>query len=655
MRASYLLASVALGCAMPAAAIDTVWNFDSGLNAASGSATMSFLGDTAGITSFYDSEHELGLAMPFGDHGGVMQFGATTPTQGLGIDLNNGGATVNQYTLVYDLFRPAPSWNEWMPLLQTDLSNSTDGDFFISPGDGIGISGDYDGRVTDQRGNIAWNRVVMTYDNGTMNKYIDGQLVGTQNVTGSRWEINGGFNILQDENNESAMGFISSFRFTDSVMSAAQVAQLGGTHAGGAGVAGQQLTADPSVMTAGGFTIAVIGDTQNYSSGNPGIFNTVTDWVADQADDRNIVFAIQDGDIVNSGNSTTQWNNARAAMERLDGVVPYAVVRGNHDIGSQFDLASRFGNGSPYSQQPTLTGHYEVPGQPDWDMRNTYHTFEAGGQKFLVLTVDISAGDDVVDWANQVIAANGDHRVILDTHAYNYDGGQRFNNADDPHNPGHTHDESRDELLRSPGQPDAIYNGARYGGQDAQTLWENLVSRHPNIAMFISGHQFEDFDQFKYHLDEGVNGNDVYELLVDPQHMANGGDGWIRLLEFDPDGQTVHVKTYSPHRDEWDTAPDVYFDITLTDITRTGDFNGDDYVGAQDLDILLAHWGDTVTAGLRSVGDADADGVIGDGDLQLLLANWGTGTPPESNIPEPGTCMLLMLGGLSLRARRRRL
>lgn len=276
MRASHLLASAALGCAMPAAAIDTVWNFDSGLNAASGSATMRFLGDTAGITSFYDSEHELGLAMPFGDHGGVMQFGATSPTQGLGIDLNNGGATVNQYTLVYDLFRPAPSWNEWMPLLQTDLSNTSDGDFFINPGDGIGISGDYDGRVTDQRGNIAWNRVVMTYDNGTMNKYIDGQLVGTQTgLDNSRWGIDGGFNVLQDENNESAMGFISSFRFMDSVMSETQVQQLGLTHAGGAGVAGQQLTADPSVMTAGGFTIAVIGDGDlqlllaNWGTGTP--------------------------------------------------------------------------------------------------------------------------------------------------------------------------------------------------------------------------------------------------------------------------------------------------------------------------------------------------------------------------------------------------
>ena len=84
---------------------------------------------------------------------------------------------------------------------------------------------------------------------------------------------------------------------------------------------------------------------------------------------------------------------------------------------------------------------------------------------------------------------------------------------------------------------------------------------HPNVSLFLSGHQFEDFDEFKYHLENGVEGNRVYELLVDPQNMAAGGNGWIRLLEFDPNGTTVHVKTYSPYLNQWDTSPDTYYDI----------------------------------------------------------------------------------------------
>ena len=547
------------------AAIDTIWNFDTSLDASTGTASLSYRGDMASNVNYFASEHEVGLAMPYGDNGSLMQFPATLPEQGLTVNLNNGGNTVTDYTMLWDVFRPAYSWNSYMPLYQTDFSNTTDGDFFVNPNGGIGISGQYSGRVSDRVGDNVWNRIAVTRSSdGTMKKYIDGQLVGTQiDTAGSRWDItNGQFSILTDNDNESAAGFISSYRFTDSIMTDSQIAELGNVHASGTGVNGQGLTADPSILTPGSYTIVVIGDTQNYSSGRPEIFNTVTQWIADNKDTRNIQFAIQDGDIVNNQHSSTQWDVSRAAMDKLNGIVPYAVVRGNHDASSQYDQSDRYGNGSPYSQQPTLTGHYENPAHPEQDMRNTFHTFEANGQKMLVLTIDISAGSGVVEWANQVVEEYADHRVILDTHAYNYDGGSRFNNAIDPET-GESYDRLRDHVV---GHDNVVYNGAQYGGQDAETLWNQLVSKHENISMFISGHQFENYDQFKYHLDQGDNGNDVFELLVDPQAMENGGDGWIRLLEFDPDGETVHVKTYSPYRDEWDTSFDVYYDIKLSDI-----------------------------------------------------------------------------------------
>lgn len=548
-------------------AIDTTWDFDGNLTATSGLATLSFRGDMGtNNVDFFATEHDLGLSMPFGDNSGVMRFQPTTQSQGLQVNLNNGGATISDYTMVWDVFRPGPSWDSWLPLYQTDVSNASDAEFFIDPDDGIGIIGQYEGTVSNGRSNISWDRIAVTRSaDGTMRKYIDGTLVGTQtNASGSRWDISGGaFNILADNDDESSLGFISSFRFVDSVMSGSDISDLGAVHAGGASTAGQQITLDPAVVTPGSFTVAFLGDTQNYSSGNPGIFNQVTQWVADNKAARNIQFLVQDGDIVNS-DATNQWNNARTALETLDGVVPYAVVRGNHDRGSQFDFSSRFGPGSPYSGQSTLAGHYEVPGQPTWDMRNTYHKFEANGQKIMVLTIDISAGDDVVAWADGIIAANQDYRVILDTHAYLYDGGARFNNAPDPENPGLSFDQARDELLRPGFVPDAVYNGAAYGGQDAETLWNTLVSKHENVSLFVSGHQFEDFDEFKYHLDQGDAGNKVFELLVDPQHLANGGNGWIRLLEFDADGETIHVKTYSPFLNQWDTAPDNFYDIELS-------------------------------------------------------------------------------------------
>jgi hypothetical protein len=635
---------LAIACSIgfrAASALDTIWDFNGDLAATSGTATMSFRGDMGtNNVDFFASEHDLGLPMPFGDHSGVMRFQPTTTSQGLTVNLNNGGATVRDYTMIWDIFRPGPSWNSWMSLYQTDVSNSSDGEFFINPSnDGIGISGVYHGTVSNGVGNISWNRIAVTRSaDGTMKKYIDGALVGTQtNVASSRWDIVGGqFHLFADEDNETSMGFLSSYRFVDSVMSDSQIANLGAVHAGGAGTAGQQLASNPAVVTPGSFTVVFLGDTQNYSTFHPAIFNQVTQWLVDNKAARNIQFVVQDGDIVNNDVST-EWNNARAAMEKLDGVLPYAVVRGNHDIGSQFDFSSRFGPGSPYSQQATLVDHYEVPGQPNFDMRNTVHKFQANGQKIMVITIDISAGNDVVDWANDVIANNPDHRVILDTHAYLYDGGARFNNAPDPGNPGKTYDQSRDALLRVGAGGEAVYNGAAYGGQDGETLWNSLVRNHPNVSLFLSGHQFEDFDEFKYHLENGIHGNQVHELLVDPQNMANGGNGWIRLLEFDPDGTTVHVKTYSPYLGQWDTSPDNFYDIRLSPILP-GDFNNDEVVDAADYVVWRKGLGSDYAMADYQFWNKSFGQSVGGGGAAAE-------SPQDGTVPEPCGLLLLIVAG----------
>ena len=69
---------------------------------------------------------------------------------------------------------------------------------------------------------------------------------------------------------------------------------------------------------------------------------------------------------------------------------------------------------------------------------------------------------------------------------------------------------------------------------------------------------------------------DVSQMTFNVQYVGggpegNGGDGWLRILEFMPDGKTIKVRTYSPlfgiskltrhlaHR----TAPYDQFDIIL--------------------------------------------------------------------------------------------
>ena len=95
---------------------------------------------------------------------------------------------------------------------------------------------------------------------------------------------------------------------------------------------------------------------------------------------------------------------------------------------------------------------------------------------------------------------------------------------------------------------------------------------------------------------------------------------------------------------------DLYSDGELR-VELAGDLNSDGFVGAADLDILLANWGNSAAVFDYAAGDASGDGVVGQADLALIQANFGNGTAP-GGVPEPGSATLLAIGGLALLRRR---
>ncbi|MFI4859549.1 MAG: PEP-CTERM sorting domain-containing protein [Phycisphaerales bacterium JB063] len=86
-------------------------------------------------------------------------------------------------------------------------------------------------------------------------------------------------------------------------------------------------------------------------------------------------------------------------------------------------------------------------------------------------------------------------------------------------------------------------------------------------------------------------------------------------------------------------------------LTQPGDIDGDGFVGAADLDVLLANWDSVVLPGQD--GDLSGNGLVDQADLDIVQANFGNGTPPGV-VPEPTSLLVLGLGGLALVTRRRR-
>jgi len=86
----------------------------------------------------------------------------------------------------------------------------------------------------------------------------------------------------------------------------------------------------------------------------------------------------------------------------------------------------------------------------------------------------------------------------------------------------------------------------------------------------------------------------------------------------------------------------------LVGATLMGDPTGDGFIGIDDLNLVLAHWNQTVTPNDWLMGDFDGDGFVGIFDLNVVLGNWNAGTPPTppvngSIVPEPTTLSILTL------------
>ena len=78
-----------------------------------------------------------------------------------------------------------------------------------------------------------------------------------------------------------------------------------------------------------GWKFVILGDTQDLSAHRPDLFFNATQWIANQS---NIIYVTQMGDLVDDRDNLTQWQTAYNAMHILDGHAEWGAVPGNHDL-----------------------------------------------------------------------------------------------------------------------------------------------------------------------------------------------------------------------------------------------------------------------------------------------------------------------------------
>lgn len=280
------------------------------------------------------------------------------------------------------------------------------------------------------------------------------------------------------------------------------------------------------------FTVAWESDTQYYNK-NEGLRAgtggsdtwyqhqlNIHDFVLKQRENLNIQYMMHTGDIVDSYDQDFQWENADAAYAKLDVAgLPYGVLAGNHDVGhfegDYTNYSANFGE-QRFGSNPWYGGSYK-------DNRGHYDLVSAGGIDLLMLYMgwpdpnnEASNSRDIA-WMNSVIQQYPERKVIVNLHEF---------------------------MLTTGGL-----------GPMPQRIQDEVVAPNPNVIAVASGHYHDAYTRQDHFDDNGDGTPDrtVYSMLFDYQGLAEGGQGFLRLLHFDNQNGKIVVRTYSPSLDTFDS------------------------------------------------------------------------------------------------------
>lgn len=81
-----------------------------------------------------------------------------------------------------------------------------------------------------------------------------------------------------------------------------------------------------------------------------------------------------------------------------------------------------------------------------------------------------------------------------------------------------------------------------------QRIQDEVLATNPNVSMVMSGHYHDAYTRYDSFDEDGdgVEDRAVTQMLFDYQGLPEGGQGFLRLLQFDNEEEETRVRTYSP-------------------------------------------------------------------------------------------------------------
>jgi hypothetical protein len=278
------------------------------------------------------------------------------------------------------------------------------------------------------------------------------------------------------------------------------------------------------------FSIVVLPDPQHYASKHTAEGLAQTEWICQNVEKLQIKFVVSVGDNVDAGWDDRQYKISRSFMDKLNGVVPYGMASGNHDLldDQKGDTSRKFVE----YYGPQRFKKYPWYGGASESGFSSYQIFCGGGYKFLALELDVNARLPEVEWAKNVIAQHPTLPVILTTH----------------------------QMLTSKAKisKGAVIKGP--GRQTPQQIWERLVMPAPQIFLVLCGHYP---GGEAYSAKQTRAAQPVHVVLQNYQEQRHGGNGWLRIFTFHPANNKIDVQTYSPTLHEYKKGPKSEFSLPL--------------------------------------------------------------------------------------------